>query len=262
MERFLAALGKPVLDYLRFAGGSFLLLADAVGYLLRGRLDVRQTIRQMGVIGGDSLLIVIVTLLFGGMVLSLQTVSSFAKFGATNLIGGLVAISVTRELAPVLTGVVVAARAGSAMAAELGAMNVTEQVDALRALAVSPTQYLVVPRLVAGVLVLPIVTVFANAAGMVGAFLVAVSQGVSANEYVVSIQRYLAWSDLFGGLLKTAVFGGIIALVGTNRGLTTTGGAVGVGRATTAAVVLSIVLIYAFNYVLSWLILRTWAGVL
>lgn len=254
----LASLGRAMLDFLRFAGGSFLLLADALGYLARGRISLRHTVRQMSAIGGDSLPIVLVTLLFGGMVLGLHTVNQFVRLGATSLIGGLVAVSTARELAPVLTGVVVAARAGSAMAAELGSMTVTEQVDALRALATSPVEYLVVPRLVAAVVILPVITVFANAAGMLGAFILAVTQGVNISEYVLSIQRSLTWSDLFGGLAKTAVFGGIIAIVGTNRGLTTTGGAEGVGRSTTAAVVLSIVLIYTFNFFLSWLILQLW----
>lgn len=260
MLRAFASLGHGLLDFLSFLGGSFLLFADTLGYLARGRLSLRDTVRQMSAIGGDSLPIVLVTLLFGGMVLSLHTVDQFVRFGATSLIGGVVAISMTRELAPVLTGVVVAARAGSAMAAELGSMNITEQVDALRALAVSPTRYLVVPRLLAAVLILPIITTFAIAAGGLGAFLVAVSQGVSAAEYIASIQRFLSWSDLFGGLAKTMVFGGIIAMVGTYRGLTASGGAQGVGRATTSAVVLSIVLIYAVNYFLSWLILRLWSG--
>lgn len=258
MPRFLASLGRALLGFLVFLGGSFLLFADALGYLARGRLGVRETVRQMAVIGGDSLPIVIITLLFGGMVLSLQTVSTFITFGATSLVGGLVALSVTRELAPVLTGVVVAARAGSAIAAELGAMTITEQVDALRALAVSPSQYLVLPRLLAAVIVLPLITIFAVAAGGLGAYLVAVAKGITTGEYVTSIQHYLTWSDLFGGLGKTAIFGGIIAIVGSQRGLTARGGAQGVGQATTSAVVLSIVLIYAANYFLSWLILRIW----
>jgi phospholipid/cholesterol/gamma-HCH transport system permease protein len=147
--------------------------------------------------------------------------------------------------------VVVAARVGSAYAAELGTMAVTEQVDALRALAISPTYYLVVPRLIACTLMLPILTIVADASGVVGAYALSAHFGIARGEFTTSIQQWLSWGDVGGGLIKAVVFGVIIAMVGCRQGLRTTGGAAGVGTATTSAVVLSIVLIYAANLLLT-----------
>jgi phospholipid/cholesterol/gamma-HCH transport system permease protein len=176
----------------------------------------------------------------------------FHKLGGDQFIGGLVAVSMAREAAPVLASVVVAARVGSAIAAELGSMKVTEQIDALRALAVSPVQYLVVPRLLASVLMMPVVTVFANVAGITGGEVVTVYfTHISYGVFISSVQTWLTWRDVIMGLAKTLVFGGIIAIVGCDRGLRTGGGAAGVGRSTTSAVVLAIVLVYVSDYFLS-----------
>lgn len=231
------------------------MLQEAVGDILRGRVRWRETLRQMAVLGFDSLPIVLLTLLSGGMVLALHTAREMVRFGAQQFAGGMVAVSVARELGPVLTAVVVAARVGSAIAAELGSMKITEQVDGLRSLAVSPVEYLVVPRLVAGIVMLPILTVLADAAGGLGAYVVSVSQGITPEEYLRSVQRFLTGSDLFGGLIKAAVFGFIISMVACHVGLRTRGGAQGVGRSTTSAVVISIVLIYVTDYFLSWIML-------
>lgn len=247
--------GNAVTGALGSLGGAATLLAEAGGCIIRGRVGLRRAVEQTNRIGYESMPIALITLLFGGMVLSLQTAKLFVQFGATSYVGGMVAISVARELGPVLTGVVVAARVGSAMAAELGTMKVTEQVDALRALATSPVEYLVVPRLLAGMVALPILTVYTELAGGLGAMFIAVLQGVTPTEYVLSARQYLEASDVFGGLAKTIVFGLLISLVGCWYGLTAKGGAEGVGRATTASVVVSIVLIYASNYFMSWLIL-------
>jgi len=255
---FFTELGRSVITLMEQVGGAGTLFFDALGYIARGQAHLRRTVAQMGIVGIDSLPIALLTLLFGGMVLGLHTAHQMVRFNAGGLVGGMVAVSVARELGPTLTGIVVAARVGSAMAAELGTMRVTEQVDALRSLATSPTEYLVVPRLLACAIMLPVLTVFADLAGGLGAYFVALAGGVRPAEYLLSARQWLQFSDFFGGLSKTVVFGIIIALVGCYQGLTTSGGAAGVGRSTTRAVVYSIVLIYIANFFLSELIFKLW----
>jgi phospholipid/cholesterol/gamma-HCH transport system permease protein len=251
-ENLTAPIERPLIDFFESVGELSMLLGRSFAAILAGRIAVGETLRQMSVIGVQSLPIVLVTIAFSGMVLALHTAVQFHKLGGDSFIGGLVAVSMAREAAPVLASVVVAARVGSAIAAELGSMKVTEQIDALRALAVSPVHYLVVPRLVAAILMMPIVTVFANVAGMAGGGIVATYfTHISSQVFISSIQTWLAWRDVWLGLTKTLVFGAIIALVGCDRGLRTTGGAAGVGRSTTSAVVLAIVLVYVSDYFLS-----------
>jgi phospholipid/cholesterol/gamma-HCH transport system permease protein len=239
-----------------FVGDAVMLLVRALSFIARGQIGLRRTVQQMAIAGADSFPIVTVTLLFVGMAWGWHTATYMVKFGATSYFGGTTALAIARELGPALCGVVVAARVGSAFAAELGTMTVTEQVDALRALAVNPVYYLVVPRLIACVIMLPILTVFAVAAGLLGAFLLATHVGISTGEFITSVQGWLTNRDLFGGIGKTLVFGLVIALVGCRQGLRTTRGAAGVGMATISSVVLSIVLIYAFNLVLTAAIFR------
>ena len=198
----------------------------------------------MAVAGSDSLPIVVVTLLCVGMAWGWHTAVLMVRFGASSYFGGGTAVAIARELGPALCGVVVAARVGSAFAAELGTMTVTEQVDALRALAISPIRFLVLPRLMACVIMLPLLAVIADAAGILGAFAVSAHFGVSSGEYIASVQQWLSPRDLYGGVAKTVVFGLIIALVGCRQGLRATAGAAGVGRATTSAVVLSTAAIF------------------
>jgi len=252
----LRAIGHQILAAIAFVGDQVLLLAHSVGYLVRGQIGLRRTLRQMAIAGTDSLPIVAVTLFFVGMAWGWHTASYMVRFGATGYFGGGTAVAIARELGPALCGVVVAARVGSAFAAELGTMTVTEQIDALRALAVNPVYYLVLPRLIACVIMLPLLTIVADAAGIIGAFFLSVHFGVSAGAYVTSVQQWLTPQNLFGGLAKALIFGLIIALVGCRQGLRTTGGAAGVGRATISAVVLSIVLIYATNLLLTAAIYR------
>jgi len=252
----LAAIGRQVLAAFDFVGDEVLLLARAGGYLVRGRIGLRRALEQMAIAGADSLPIVVVTLFFVGMAWGWHTAVYMVRFGATSYFGGGTAVAIARELGPALCGVVVAARVGSAFAAELGTMTVTEQVDALRALAVNPIRFLVLPRLIACIVMLPILTVIADATGIVGAYLVSAHFGVATAEYLGSVQQWLAPRDLYGGIAKTVVFGLIIALVGCRQGLRATGGAAGVGRATISAVVLSIVLIYAANLFLTAAIFR------
>jgi phospholipid/cholesterol/gamma-HCH transport system permease protein len=251
-EEISATVSRPFTDFFESVGELSLLFSRTLVAIVAGRISLGETIRQMAIIGVDSLPIVLITVAFSGMVLALHTSVQFHKMGGDPLIGGLVAVSMAREAAPVLAAVAVAARVGSAIAAELGSMKVTEQIDALRALAVSPIQYLVVPRLLAAVMMMPVVTVFANVAGIVGGGAVATYfTHISAQVFITSIQSWLAWRDVYMGLLKTLVFGAIVALVGCDRGLRTGGGAAGVGRSTTSAVVVAIVLVYVSDYFLS-----------
>ncbi len=245
------AIGRQVLAALDFTGDQILLLVASAGYIVRGRVGLRRVLRQMAITGTDSLPIVTTTLFLVGMAWGWHTATYMVRFGAADYFGGGTALAIARELGPALCGVVVAARVGSAFAAELGTMTVTEQVDALRALAVSPVRHLVLPRLIACVTVLPILTIVADASGLLGAFFLSTHFGVSSGAYISSVQQLLDPIDLYGGIAKTIVFGLIIALVGCRQGLRATGGAAGVGRATVSAVVLSIVLIYAANFILT-----------
>ncbi|MGQ9455983.1 MAG: MlaE family ABC transporter permease [Armatimonadota bacterium] len=236
-----------------FIGDSFLLLVRTCTLILRARIDVRDTITQMAFIGVASLPIVVVTVVFSGAVLSLYMSQLVVKWGVGGYTGAAVGLSIAREIGPVITAVVVAARAGSAIAAEIGTMKVTEQIDALRALAVSPVKYLVVPRLLASITMLPILTLIADVAGTIAGYGVAVINGVAGESYVNSLKAQVATYDVMMGLLKTVFFGAVIALVGSQQGLRTTGGATGVGRSTTNAVVISIVAIYILNFFLAYI---------
>lgn len=248
-----SALGSAVLHGLSELGQAAFMLAAALRWVLRGRLELRETMVQLNRIGVESIPVVLVTGAFAGMVLAYQTARQLAQFGGQGFVGGLVGLSIAREAAPVFTAITAAGRVGAGMAAEIGTMVVTEQVDALRVLATDPVRYLVVPRLVAAALALPILTAFANVIGGVGGYAVATAAGVSAGAFLSSLQRFLWPYDLVVGLIKAVFFGLIIASVGCYRGLNTTGGADGVGRATTGAVVVAIVLILVFNYLLDML---------
>jgi len=252
----IASLGRQAIAAVAFVGDQVLLLASATGFAVRGRLGWRRTFQQMAIAGTDSLPIVFITLLFVGMAWGWNTARLMAQFGATSYFGGGTAVAIARELGPALCGVVVAARVGSAFAAELGTMTVTEQVDALRALAVNPVYYLVTPRVAACFVMLPLLIVVGDAAGIFGAFTVSVHYGVTSGAYLNSMQQWLTPTDVYGGVAKGFLFGLIIALVGCRQGLRTTGGAAGVGRATISTVVLSIVLIYAANLLLTMLFFR------
>ncbi len=191
------------------------------------------------------------------MVLTLQTAQEFIKYGAQSSVGGVVAIAMGRELAPVLTGVVTAGRVGAAITAEIGSMKVTEQIDALKVMATNPVAYLVVPRLIACVLMLPLLVVFADRIGIFGGYLVATLYAdINSLTYFQSIKVFTVVNDVTGGLIKGAVFGAIIALVGCYKGLTAPNGAVGVGKATTGSVVNSIIAIFILNYFLSLILYR------
>jgi phospholipid/cholesterol/gamma-HCH transport system permease protein len=226
------------------------ILSQSLWSVLSFSFRLGDALDQMALIGVNSLPLVMLTIAFSGMVLALYTAQQMVSLGLGNFVGGVVAITMAREASPVLAAIVISARAGSGITAEIGSMKVTEQIDALRSMAVDPIQYLVVPRFIALVTMLPVVTMLANLTGTAGGFLVAAASGVSYGSFISSVRRMVSPYDLSTGLLKTLVFGAIIALVSCRQGLNTRGGAAGVGRATTQTVVLSIVLIYVADFFL------------
>jgi phospholipid/cholesterol/gamma-HCH transport system permease protein len=216
-------------------------------------LRVRLTLEQVAFIGVQSLPIIVLTSTFTGAVFALQSYRAFDLIGAEALVGGTVGVAVCRELGPTLTGLLVSGRAGSAMAAEIGTMRVTEQIDALDAMAVDPMSYLVKPRLVAGMIALPLLTATFDFVGILGAYLVCrFMLFQSWPDFVVRLDQWLDWDDIWTGLFKAFVFGVLISVVSSYKGLYTSGGAQGVGRATTSAVVVSSVLILIANFFIAW----------
>lgn len=252
----LESIGRKIIVGVENSGRIVILFTQTL-YYLRQRPKMRHILQQMVHLGVDSLPIVLLTILFTGMVITLQTANEFIKYGAQSSVGGIVAIAMLRELAPVLTGVVVAGRVGAAIAAEIGSMKVTEQIDALRVMAVDPIQYLVVPRFLACIMMVPILVIFADVIGTLGGYLVAtLYSGISSFTYFNSIKIFAVPHDVFAGLVKAMVFGGTIALIGCYKGLTAQQGAEGVGHATTASVVSSIITIFVSNYFLSMVLYR------
>jgi phospholipid/cholesterol/gamma-HCH transport system permease protein len=243
---------QAISKFLSFLGESTVLFVRTLRFVLTGSINFRDTVSQMSIIGVSSLPIVVITVAFSGAVLALYMAQLVVAWGVGGYTGAVVGLSLTREIAPVLTAVVVTARCGSAIAAELGSMKVTEQIDALRALAVSPLQYLVVPRLLAAIVMLPVLCVIADVVGTYAGYLVAIVNGVASGGYVSSLKSQVVTHDITMGLLKTVVFAIVIVVVGSQQGLRTSGGATGVGRSTTSAVVISIVLIYILNFLLAY----------
>ncbi len=256
MTGFVQGLGRWSIDVVREAGLMMLLFLEACSWLVRPPWRLRLFFRQMEFVGVNSVFVVVLTSLFTGMVLALQTYHAFRLFSAESLVGATVALSMTRELGPVITALMVTGRAGSSIAAEIGTMRVTEQIDALAVMAVNPVQYLVLPRVVAGLVMLPLLTVLADFVGVVGGYLVGVRMlGINQGIFMNRIYELVEFSDIYEGLFKASVFGVILALVGCYKGFYTSGGAEGVGRATTEAVVLASVLILMGDYILTALML-------
>lgn len=256
MIAILETIGRYVLQALENTGRIILLLAETL-FHLRRMPRWTHILQHMSTLGVDSLPIVSLTILFTGMVMTVQTANEFIKYGAQSSVGGIIAIAMGRELAPVLTGVVVAGRVGAAITAEIGSMKVTEQIDALRVMATNPVSYLVVPRFLACLAMLPVLVILANVIGTGGGYLVATTYSkIPSYTFINSIKVFAIPNDIVGGLVKAMVFGGIIAIIGCYKGLTTKEGAVGVGRATTESVVTSIVLIFISNYFLSLLLYK------
>ncbi len=248
---------RRIADWIAEVGRIAILLADAGRNAIPALRSYRLIVDQMSAIGVGSLGLVAVVSLFTGAVAAVQAAYQFSNVVPLKFLGAVIIRSVIIELAPVLTALVVGGRVGASIAAELGTMKVTEQIDALRSMAINPMRYLVVPRLVASVVMLPVVTIFANGIGVFGGFLVAITAiGVSPNTYVVGVKQYFFLKDLYSGLLKSMFFGGIIGTMGCYYGFATEGGAEGVGIATTRAVVASCVLVLISDYVLANVLFR------
>ena len=256
-------INKPAEKLIEFIGRHFLLFIEEMGRLiifflkamiLAGRRPYRVAIffKQLEFVGVQSTFIVVLTGTFTGMVFALQSSYAFRLFNAEDLVGPTVALSITRELGPVLTALMVTGRAGSAMAAELGTMRVTEQVDALFAMSVNPLQYLVVPRIIASIIMLPLLCTLFNFSGILGSYLISAGLlKLNPNVFVTRITDMVTLHDVYTGLFKASVFGLLIALLSCYQGYYTSGGAEGVGKATTQAVVISSVSILVSDYFLT-----------
>ncbi|MBR6731002.1 MAG: ABC transporter permease [Alphaproteobacteria bacterium] len=249
---FLNKLGRVVLAFFKSAGSLGLFAVETIYHCLTPPLYFKALLRQIIEIGFYSLPVVALTTLFSGMVIALQTYSGFSQFSAEGAVSLVVLVAVTRELAPVMAGLMVAGRIGAAMAAEIGTMRVTEQIDALSTLSTNPIKYLIVPRVIAGVIMLPVLVLIGDIIGICGGYMIGVSKlDFNATTYLVSTWEYLKPMDVISGLTKASVFGFIITLLGCYNGFNSKGGAQGVGQATTNAVVSSSILILIFNYILT-----------
>jgi len=236
---------------------ALLLGGQVIVHLLRGKVHRRNTLDQMAAVGPESLLIALITAAFVGAVFTIQVAREFIQFGAGNAVGGVLALALTRELAPVLTAVVLAGRVGSAFAAEIGTMRVTEQIDALYMLKTDPIDYLVIPRVIACCLMLPALTLLSLVTGMLGGLLIVTNiYNLSQSTFLDSARNFLSVWDIGSAAIKAACFGILIAIIGCSWGLTTTGGAKGVGQSTTAAVVTALLAIFISNFLLTALMFQ------
>ncbi len=246
-------LGRTVNSLFEYIGGITLLGAETAATIAKLRIRFSETVSQCYLLGYQSLIIVLLTSLFTGMVFSLESAVQAVQYGFGSFVGGIVSYTNVRELGPMLTAVVVAGRVCAAIAAEIGSMVVTEQVEALQSLGLAPVRFLVVPRLLALMIMLPLLTVFADVIGVMGGQWIAHAQAhISYDDFMSSARQTIGFEDVVKGLFKSVVFGIIIALVGSYQGLTTSGGAAGVGKSTTSAVVICIILIFIINFVMSY----------
>jgi phospholipid/cholesterol/gamma-HCH transport system permease protein len=251
----LTSIGRVFLEFLASTGRIVLFLITSLVQGVRPPYYFRQILRQFLEIGFLSLPVVGLTALFTGMVLALQSYTGFSRFNAESAIASVVVLSITRELGPVLAGLMVAGRIGAAMAAEIGTMRVTEQIDALVTLSTNPQKYLIAPRLLAGITMLPLLVIVADIIGVFGGYIVSVYRlDFNPATYLKQTFDFMEIGDVTSGLIKASVFGFIIALMGCYHGFNSKGGAQGVGKATTYAVVSSSILILIANYLLTSLL--------
>ena len=238
---FIEQIGKMLIFFINILKWSFI-----------PPFKLKNLIKQMERIGVDSIFVVVLTGIFSGMVLALESYYAFHMFRAESLVGVTVALSLTRELGPVLAALMVTARAGSSMAAELGTMRVTEQIDAMEVMAVNPIQYLIVPRILAGIFMMPLLTAVVDLIGVLGGYFIGVHVlNINEGLFWAKIYQYVNVSDLYNGLIKALFFGFILSFIGCYTGFHTTGGAEGVGKSTTRSVVISSVLILMADYILT-----------
>jgi len=255
MYKLIYRFGNSVLETLIQLGEITEMFGKIIVAIFRRTYHFKNVIEQMQRVGVESLPSSVITALSVGMVFAVHVSMEFTRYGAAKVVGGIVGLAVWRELAPLMTGVVVAGRVGAAIAAEIGTMKVTEQVEALETMAVSPINYLIVPRFIALTIMVPVLVVFADVVGFLGGFAVSVIYAkVNPVSFLSSAFQMLEVSDITGGLIKSIVFGIIIALVACYKGITTTKGAKGVGDATTQSVVTSLMAIFIVNYFLSLII--------
>jgi len=252
MIRLLERVGRPFLIAVEESGRIILLLISAITWMLRPPFRFRLIFKQMEFVGVNSIFVVLITGIFTGMVFALQSYYGFKMFGGESLVGATVALGLTRELGPVFTALMVTGRVGSAMTAELGTMKVTEQIDALHSMSVNPIHYLVMPRIVAAIFMLPVLTIVSDFVGILGGYFVGVEMlKINSGIFIAKIVEFVDLEDIFNGLIKAACFGLILSLIGCYKGIRTTGGAEGVGKATTQSVVLSSVTIFISDYFLT-----------
>jgi phospholipid/cholesterol/gamma-HCH transport system permease protein len=252
IRAFLATIGGTVLNACEEAGKVTMFAANGLSHIVRPPFYGRLFLSALLDIGYFSLPVVAMTAIFTGMVLALQSYTGFSRFSAQGAVANLVVLSVTRELGPVLAGLMVAGRVGAAMAAELGTMRVTDQIDALTTLSTNPIKYLIAPRLLAGIIALPLLVLIADILGVMGGFIVStIKLGFNVSVYLTNTVNFVQSDDVISGLVKAGVFGFLIALMGCYQGYNSKGGAQGVGAATTSAVVSASILILAFDYVLT-----------
>jgi len=257
MIRVFEFAGRPFIFVFEEFGKITFFLFTACAWMLRRPFRIHLIFKQMEFVGVNSVVVVLITGAFTGMVLALQTYYGFRMFGGESLVGATVALSMTREIGPVFTALMVTARAGSAMAAEIGTMRVTEQIDALTAMAVNPIQYLVLPRILASIVMLPFLTIVSDVIGILGGYFVGVVLlKINAGVFIARMSEIVVLGDIFNGLVKSAVFGLLLSVIGCYKGYFTTGGAEGVGRATTQAVVLAAVAVLVSDYFLTAMMFR------
>ena len=254
MIDLLGTIGRVVILFLIHVGKLAKFTVAAVSHIVRPPFYPRLIAQAMIEIGYFSLPVVGLTAIFSGMVVALQSYTGFARFSAEGAVATVVVLTITRELGPVLAGLMVAGRIGASMAAEIGTMRVTEQIDALTTLSTNPFKYLIAPRLLAGLLMLPLLVLVADIIGVFGGYIVGIYRlGFNPANYLSRTWEYLETNDVVSGLTKAAVFGFIIALMGCYHGYNSKGGAQGVGQATTNAVVSAAIMILVFNYVITTL---------
>ncbi len=255
MFKFLEAIGQATINFLEFWGNWLIISVKAIMLAFRKPIRLQHYVYHLATIGAGSLPVIAVTSLFTGGVIALETYKAFHKFNAEYLIGGVVAISMAREMGPVLSALLVTARSGSAMAAEIGTMKVTEQIDALQMMAVNPIKYLITPRVYTSVIAVTLLTIISDIVGYIGGYIVSVFVfGINKTLYMRYTQNLAEMDDVYHGLIKAAVFGFLIATISCLYGYFTRSGAKGVGESTTKAVVVSSIAILIFDYLITYIL--------
>ena len=255
--KFIEALGRIILSTFTYAGNILKLLSETLYWIVIGPFKkkfpgLQSIFEQMVFTGVKSIIIVFFVGLFTGIVIAMQSAYQLSKLGATIYVAAMVSVSMARELGPVLTALVVAGRVGAAISAELGTMKVSEQIEALQTIALNPVRFLVVPRFLGLIIMLPCLTIFSDIMGIFGGFLVGVyNLGLNPHRYIDVSFDFMVWKDIWTGIIKSVVFAITIAMIGCYMGLNTRGGAEGVGKSTTVSVVTSFILIILFDCVLT-----------